>query len=85
MLSTRPRPVAFPLARGVLVAALAAGLLGLALSARTPTPAHAATVNCTVNTAELPPDQEEQNLLNLINRYRTQPYAWSSTLSGAAR
>ena len=40
--------------------------------------------DCTVNSSELPPSQEEQNLLNTINRYRTVPYTWSDTLSRAA-
>ena len=30
------------------------------------------------------PHQEEQDLLNLVNSYRTKPYTWSNTLSAAA-
>jgi uncharacterized protein YkwD len=73
------------LIRGLLVATLVVGLLGLGSSwGSTATTAHAATVNCSVGASEVPPDQEEQNLLNLVNSYRTRPYTWSSTLSSAA-
>jgi len=79
------RVVALTLTRGLLVAALVVGLLGLSPSwGPTATTAHAATVNCTVGPSEIPPDQEEQALLNLVNSYRTRPYTWSNTLSSAA-
>ena len=67
------------------MATLVVGLLGLSPSwGPTATTAHAATVNCTVGPSEIPPDQEEQALLNLVNSYRTRPYTWSNTLSSAA-
>ena len=64
-----------------VVTALIVGLLGIGPSLHAP--AHASGA-CTVSNAELPPDQEEQNLLNEINRYRSSPYVWSNTLSRAA-
>jgi hypothetical protein len=62
---------------------LVAGLIGLGLH-RDPAPVEAATINCSVASSELPADTEEQNLFTLINSYRTKPYTWSTTLSGAA-
>jgi uncharacterized protein YkwD len=70
------------LARGLVMSALTVSLFGIGLSSRTT--AQAATINCSVASSELPADTEEQNLFNLINSFRTRPYTWSTTLSGAA-
>jgi uncharacterized protein YkwD len=64
------------------LAIVAGGLSGFSPSAHST--AQAATINCTVSSTELPADQEEQNMLNLINTFRSRPYTWSTTLSGAA-
>jgi uncharacterized protein YkwD len=64
-----------------IVPALIFGLLSIpSLQA----PAHAGG-DCSLRfPTEDMPDQEEQNLLNEINRYRADPYEWSPTLGRAA-
>lgn len=58
-------------------------LAALTLAPRASPEVHAAG-DCAVNSGELPPSAEEQNLLNEINVYRLGDYVWSSKLSQAA-